>query len=110
MSRKRDRFPDTRSLGKSTIAPLFRDESWKERHERRKLTNLQAQDAVREWCKENAWTFKVTNDGHHWTMVKHTTTVEWWPSSAKLVKDKRWSKGVHCHDWEKLIKYLEKVK
>ncbi len=33
--------------------------------------------------------------------------VEWWPSSAKLVLNKQWSKGIHCHDWQQARDFLD---
>lgn len=105
---KRKKYPDTRSLGNSKIAPFIPMEGASQRHERRLIVNLDARAEVKKWCEANGWQLTIKNDGHHWQMKKDNVLVEWWPSSAKLVKDKQWAKGVHCHDWQKLVKYLGK--
>ena len=70
-----------------------------ERHARRKSVALASVPAFEAWCSENEWKITVKNDGHHWILVyRDGTLAEWWPSSAKLVFEKRWNQGWHCHD------------
>ena len=102
------KFKDTKSFGKSVIAPFQPDESWHRRHARRKNTNLQYTDELKSWCQLYKWKFEIKNEGHHWIFRKDETLVEWWPSSAKLVKNKQWKKGIHCHDFLKVIEFLGK--
>lgn len=104
------KFKDTKSLGRSVIAPFVPGEHYSERHARRKEVNLSAADELKQWCHLFGWKFEIKNDGHHWIFRKNNTLVEWWPSSAKLVKNKQWKKGIHCHDYLKVIKFLEKEK
>lgn len=104
------KFKDGRSLGKSAIAPFIPDEDPRDRHKRRKDTNLFFAHDLSNWCNENGWKFEIKNDAHHWIFRKNKTLVEWWPSSAKLVKDKQWKKGIHCHDYLKVINFLKKEK
>lgn len=100
-------YKDTRSLGNSDIAPFKPGESPQKRHGRRKQTNLKFRDELAGWCKDNGWTFQVKNNGHHWIFSKGKTLFECWPSSAKLVRNKDWRRGLHCHDWLKLIEQLK---
>lgn len=104
------KFKDIKSLGKSSIAPFDPDEDWRDRHARRKNVNLSYADELKQWCRLYAWKFEIKNDGHHWIFQKGNILVEWWPSSAKLVKNKEWTKGIHCHDYTKVIDFLSKQK
>jgi hypothetical protein len=40
-------------------------------------------------------------------MRKGPFLVEWWPSSAKLVLNKKWGEGVHCHDYKQALRVIE---
>ena len=103
MAKYRDRF----GLGRSAAIPRVRDESWRDRHQRRLYVNLQHSNEVEAWCFERSVTVRITNHGHHW---KFTYTggrqAEWWPSSAKLVFNRQYHKGVHCHDYSQVLKAL----
>ena len=62
---------------------------------------------VEAWCKRNRWTLYISNDGHHWTFyTRERKIIEWWPSSGKLVIGKKWTEGIHCHDYEQLLEVL----
>jgi len=56
---------------------------------------------------------KISNDGHHWSFYAFNAApgdkqlFEWWPSSAKLVINKQWKKGIHVHDLSQLIGVAE---
>ena len=103
------KFQDIRSLGKSNIAPYIKDETWRARHDRRKNINMSFSKNLSDWCNQNNWKFEIKNNGHHWIFKKNNILVEWWPSSAKLVKNKKWGEGLHCHDYLKIIEYLKRV-
>ena len=47
-------------------------------------------------------------NGHHWIASKEKMIIEWWPSSAKVIVDKNWKKGVHVHDAYQFQKLLKK--
>lgn len=102
------KYDDTKSLGRSQIVPFKPGEEWYSRHARRKAINLNHADELKAWCDANGWKFEVKNNGHHWIFKKGSTVIEWWPSSAKLVKNKQWGRGVHCHDYEKVREFLSK--
>ncbi len=100
--------PDIQTLGKSEIAPYIHGEDPKQRHRRRKQIAIDNKEVVRQWCRDNLWSMEVNSDDHHWIFRKGKLFIEWWPSSAKLVKNHKYDKGMHCHDHLKLIEVLEK--
>lgn len=96
-------------MGRSHVAPFVPGEGPRERHERRKDTNLTYVDELKRWCDTHGWQFEVKNDHHHWIFRKEGTKVEWWPSTAKLVKNQKWTKAYHCHDYLQLETFLLKA-
>ena len=104
---RRSRTPDRHSAGKSSKVPFKHGESAKTRHRRRLGKNLSEEKIVRQWCTNNGFALRITNDGHHWQFVKNDFLAEWWPSSAKLVIDKQWHDGIHCHDHGQAIQIIE---
>lgn len=96
--------PDVRSAGRSSRIPYFAREEPGQRHERRKAENVARVAYVEEQCQALGVTVAVYNHGHHWQFrLPSGKIVEWWPSSAKLVVDQRWDKGIHVHDWEQAL-------
>ena len=104
---KRHSIPDRRSVGRSAVVPFQGGEGWKSRHGRRLTTNLDYESDVRDWCDQHGVELSITNGGHHWTFTRGNLRVEWWPSSAKLVMDKQWRRGVHVHDWTQVAKIIQ---
>lgn len=99
---KRRRYQDTRrAKARAEIRPI-EGESPKERHKRRLAHNLENRESAIRWCKERGVRLTITNNGHHWRFERGGELVEWWPSSAKLVFNKRWKQGVHAHDWNQV--------
>jgi hypothetical protein len=105
---KRIRYDDTSSLGKSNLVPYRKGEEPKPRHDRRLATNLNWKNELTRWAWVNGFRAEIKNEGHHWILKNSPIRVEWWPSSAKLVINQEWDKGIHCHDYKKLINFLEK--
>ena len=105
---KRNRYGDTSSLGKSNLIPYRKNEDPKSRHYRRLKVNLNWRNDLIQWARANSFRVEVKNEGHHWILVKPEIRVEWWPSSAKLVINQKWDKGIHCHDYKQLIDLLQK--
>jgi hypothetical protein len=50
----------------------------------------------------------IKNEGHHWIFQRDKLRAEWWPSSAKLVFDKNWNRGVHTHDYKQVLQLIER--
>lgn len=106
--RRRFRNPDKYKVGRSSLVPYVESESWQERHKRRKQVALENKDKVEQWCRKHKWWLRINNDGHHWIFVTHEKKmIEWFPSSGKLAIGKKWKEGIHCHDYEQLLKVLE---
>lgn len=97
---------DTQSGGKSRLVKYNPIEGYKKRHARRKQIANDTENKLRSWCVGNGWGFAVENKGHHFIMQKGSVLAEWWPSSAKLVFNKKWRRGIHCHDYQVVIEQL----
>lgn len=108
MSRKR-RWSDVRSVGKSHVVPYDEKEDHRTRHERRLNTNLENQKEVVDFCQQYGIKLSITNGGHHWVFLLGTRKVEWWPSTAKMVADMKYNRGVHVHDFKQAMEQLRKI-
>lgn len=105
----RHRYDDTRSIGSSRLIPFLPGENAKDRHARRLAENLAARENMEQWCRDRGVCFRVTNRGHHWLFTLPLGEVaDWWPSSAKLVWNKQFAKGIHVHDYEQAKKVIGK--
>src|SRR5215813_9313209 len=105
MGRKRS-IPDSKRAGRSRIVPFYRGEDFRTRHARRLATNLHQEADVRQWCDQRGLRLRITNEGHHWQITDGAFLAEWWPSSAKLVINRRWHDGIHCHDYQQALKII----
>ena len=106
--RSRKRNPDKYQVGRSSLVPYVASESWEERHRRRKQVALENKGEVEAWCRKHHWTLRVTNGGHHWQFrTDKNKLIEWFPSSGKLAIGQNWKEGIHCHDYQQLLKVLE---
>lgn len=79
------------------------------RHGNRLDFNYQHQQEVARWCMDHGVKLEIKNDRHHWMFRRDNRLVEWWPSSAKLVVDRKYNRGLHVHDYRQAIVELEKV-
>lgn len=110
----RKRYKDREFVGRSTICPRIRGEDHSQRHIRRKETNLELEDRVREWTRNNGLFLRITNNGHHWSFYafdaneKEPQLFEWWPASAKMIIKKQWKNGIHIHDVDALMQMADK--
>ena len=91
---KRDRH----RVGRSKIVPFIPGESASDRHQRRLESALKDSCGLQVWLAAKGFELQIKNYGHHWIMTRGRHIAEWWPSSAKLVINKRWDRGSHCHD------------
>lgn len=107
--RRRDKFEDRSSLGRSDVVPFQRNEGASSRHARRLATNLKCSPEISTWVKSHTIELKITNEGHHWRIIGKGRLAEWWPSSAKLVLDRTYESGIHAHDYKQVMRHLEKA-
>jgi hypothetical protein len=107
----RDRYDDTRSLGRSRLVPYLPDEDAAARHRRRLDAALvhQSTTKIENWCQKNGCKLAIFNYGHHWKIVGEGFLAEWWPSSGKLVFDHQYQRGIHCHDRDQLVQALDRA-
>jgi len=103
---RRERIPDHTSVGRSSVVPYKPGEGPSERHYRRLSTNSRFEPIVRKWCERHGFELRITNNDHHWQIRKGSFLAEWWPSSAKLVLNKNWEEGVHCHDYKQALRVI----
>lgn len=102
------KYKDRTKAGKSKLCPFVPDVPCKERHARRKAFNLKRFTIIRNFCENNNLVFRLLNNGQHWQVESDKKTIEWWPSTAKVVVNKNWKRGIHCHDYEQFIEILKK--
>jgi hypothetical protein len=51
---------------------------------------------------------RINNGGHHWIFERDKFFAEWWPSSAKLVFQRQYQRGVHVYDWTQAAREIER--
>ena len=103
------KYRDTRSLGPSEAVPFVPGEDAADRHVRRAREAVdQAKPAMVAFARFGV-TLTIMNFGGHWIMTHGSRRAEWWPSSAKLVVNQKWQRGIHAHDWTQVLNYLRKV-
>lgn len=104
----RQRHDDSRSAGRSSIAPYLPGEPAQQRHERRKRAAQENESQLRAALESIGYTLAISNEGQHWAMrcKRNGDLWEWWPSTAKLVHGKQWARGVHCHDWQQVMREI----
>jgi len=108
---RRERLPDSRTLGGSALTAHLKNLPSLYRHAERLKINLGHEKDVRDWCRANRFTLAIRSSGKHWKLAGPTVGgflfAEWWPANAKLVFNGRDDEGIHCHDYQQLIKALE---
>jgi hypothetical protein len=105
------RHSDIKSLGRSKVVPYIEGELPADRHVRRLEAAMHHrwQTRLENWCTGNGCTLIISNHGQHWRITGNLNA-EWWPSSAKLVMERRYDRGIHCHDVAQLLKFLDRQK
>jgi hypothetical protein len=105
-NRRKTRLADIRSLGRVDGRV---EKDWRSRHKIRKRRAVSNdRNAGLAFASLGAW-LRIANDGHHWTIAfpKGSPRVaEWWPSSAKLVLDRQYTRGIHAHTWQQVFSFL----
>ena len=100
------KYRDKRKVGRSKVVPFIPGEPKTARHARRLEISLLHLDAVKAWCDNHRVKLTVSNERHHWKFTIDGRVAEWWPSSAKLVLEKQYNRGIHCHDFRQLLDVL----
>lgn len=101
---RRKRFPDVTHVREDSPGRI--PEDYKKRHRQRKSrAEEDSNDAWLAFAKAGYF-MTIHNDGHHWIITSGRETWEWWPSSAKLVRNKAWKKGYHVHSWQKVLETI----
>ncbi len=106
MAKYRDKF----NAGESGVCPKDKAEHPKARHERRLDTNLACRQKLQHFCMTNGFRFNIKNEGHHWQIWLGDWQFDWWPSTAKLIINQQWKKGMHAHDYQQITHILKIAK
>jgi len=104
------KYQDVRGVGRSSVVPYIEGESKQLRHSRRSNAANGRQDQTRARLESIGWSLVLKDHGSHWIISRDKNIVEWWPSTAKAVVNKRWRNGVHVHDVNQLIQLAFKTK
>jgi hypothetical protein len=96
---KRRRYNDTHVAGSSLIIPYVRGETHRARHRRRHIVNLNNWKELQDWAFDQGVDLRIKDNSRHWILTRPDLVAEWWPSTAKLVLNRRYSTGIHTHDW-----------
>lgn len=118
---------DRYHVGRSKVAPQKAGEGYRRRHHRRHAVARILRPGLEDWAKRYGYGLEVKNRDQHWIikgpildglkralshqracqsfarafsqlLSKMDLVVEWWPSTAKLVLDRRYCLGVHVYD------------
>ena len=102
------KYRDRTGMGKSKLITrkVRKDESGSDRHSRRLHFNVKNVAVIQQWCLDKKISLYIRNQGHHWIFIDGTRKAEWWPSSAKLVFNKKRKQGIHVHDYLQVIKAI----
>lgn len=95
-------------MSRSKLVPFIPGEAASDRHGRRLVFNLRREHLVKDWatkCGINLW---ISNRGHHWRFKKGKAIAEWWPSSARLVRQQKYDNPLHVHDYHQAIASITK--
>ncbi len=103
----RQRYDDVNKVGRSALCEFRPDEAPQDRHLRRKRVAGEWRDTMRAELAQREIELTIHNDGHHWQMKRGADYWEWWPSTAKLVVNKKWAKGIHVHDYVQVLKVID---
>ena len=102
------RHDDHRSAGRSKISPYIEGECPQDRHARRRSEADSRRDELKKALNEIGWEIVIKNHGCHWIITKGKNKVEWWPNTAKMVINQKWSNGIHVHDTDQVLKVIKR--
>ena len=100
------KFRDKATVGRSAIVPFVPGESPQDRHYRRHKAAMDRLASVDAAICTRGYRIAIANEGQHWTISGDGSVWEWWPSSAKLVLNRNYRRGIHCHDTNQLIREI----
>lgn len=104
---KRARYKDVEHVKEDGGKPEWAKVGKKRRHRIRKAKANSNNDKAREAIERAGATLEIKNSGHHWIITFSNDVWEWWPSSAKLVRNKTWKQGIHVHSWQKVLETIQ---
>ena len=107
-------YPDVGSAGRSKRCPYIPGQAKQEARQRRLTTAIEDLDRLVKWAAENQVGMALRGEGQHWILTAGRRRIDWsaevpdapWRggSSAKMVRDQQWARGVQVHDVDQLIR------
>ncbi len=97
-------YPNVGSAGRSKRCPYIPGQPKQEARQRRLATAIEDLDRLVKWAVENHIGMALRGEGQHWILKAGRRRIDWWPSSAKMVRDQEWARGVQVHDVDQLIR------
>lgn len=104
------KYHDRTRLGRSDVCPYILGESYSSRHSRRLQSALDHTQETRDALARLGYKLRVTNNSHHWSITDGRSVIQWWPSSAKIVINETWNRGIHAHDHIQLVAVVREQK
>lgn len=102
------KFKAIEVASKSNLIKISDQEKTRKEHKIKLKINTCGIKTVEKWCIDNGWHLKIHNNGVHWNLSKQEKIIDWWPSTSKYVRNKKFNQGAICYDYEQLIQFLEK--
>lgn len=99
MSKRPTRLP--KAPRGNYIVPKY-GETWQQRHARRLTVALECRSNLQAWCDERSVSLRLWDTGTHWKLARPwfraVRTVEWWPSSGRVVVNGDGRNPLKVHD------------
>ena len=100
-------YPDVGSAGRSKRCPYIPGQAKQEARQRRLATAIEDLDRLVKWAVENQVGMALRGEGQHWILTAGRRRIDWSAeggSSAKMIRDQQWARGVQVHDVDQLIR------
>lgn len=88
--------------------PYDPHEETEKRHARRAQAAHNHLPILKQYCEVQGWRIRVLNDGNLIEIMAGPHRYEWWPGTAKVIVNKKYERGIHCHDYQQLIRIIER--
>ncbi len=97
---------DKKFLGRSKLIPYIPGEVAIKRHSRRLAINISYWEVFHDYLHRHNFNCSQSQDQEHWTIYNGKEYYEFWPRSAKLIRNRKYRHGIHSHD---ILQVLEVI-
>lgn len=102
------KYMDITSAGRSALVPFVPGETYRQRHGRRLREAHAHLPDLNRIASDSGWKIRVLNQGSLFEVMAGPHRYEWWPATAKVVVNKKYERGIHCHDFQQLVTIIER--